>query len=350
MAKKKSKEKEMFHIAEWYGMPFLDLSDGDRLRLGKFKASGKMLDKKEMQRIVDLREKVKAGPLTPTEQKRLADLEARLASLQSTQMICPFRTDAPFPFCNKKGGVCSMRLYQEKPGGGIQPVTGKRAYIRGMCPVRYQEDNTVVQHIGQDLLGDPNPFQVGEVGFLESTGNLDSDPGQSVGNIDMVLAATNTPQGHPMQWAAVEVQAVYFSGKEMGKELTAIANDGGRLSMPKEGRRPDYRSSGPKRFMPQLQIKVPTLRRWGKKMAVVVDIAFFESMGKMREVPDVSNCDIVWYIVDFVQPTPGAAFALQVVDRRLTTLEHSIEGLTGGIPVAKGDFEASIEDKMIAGP
>ncbi len=347
---RKPKDKEMFHVAEWYGLPFLDLTDADRQRLGNFKASGKMLNKKEMKRIVDLREKAKLGPLTATEQKRLTDLEARLTALQSTQMSCPFRTDTPFAFCNKPGGVCSMRLYQEEPGGGIQKVPGKRSYIRGMCPVRYQENNTVAQHIGQDLLGDPNPFQVGEVGFLESTGNLDSDPGQSVGNIDMVLAATNTTAGHPMKWVAVEVQAVYFSGKEMGKELTAIANDGGRLSMPKEGRRPDYRSSGPKRLMPQLQIKVPTLRRWGKKMAVVVDIAFFKSMGKMREVPDVSNCDIVWYLVDFIQAAPGAPFKLQVVDRRLTTLEHSIEGLTGGIPVAIGEFEGAIEDKMNAGP
>ena len=347
---KTSKDKEMFHIAEWYGLPFFDLTDADRLRLGTFKASGKMLNKVEMKRIVDLREKAKLGPLTAAEQKRLTDLEARLTALKTTQMPCPFRTDTPFPFCNKLGGVCSMRLYQEKPGGGIQPVKGKRAYIRGMCPVRYQENNTVAQHIGRDLLDDPSPFQVGEVGFLESTGSLDSDPGQSVGNIDMVLAATNTPIHHPMKWAAVEVQAVYFSGKEMGAELTAIANNGGQLAMPKEGRRPDYRSSGPKRLMPQLQIKVPTLRRWGKKMAVVVDIAFFESMGKMREVSDVSNCDIVWYLVDFVQPGPKAPFELRVVDRRLTTLENSIEGLTGGIPVAKGDFEGAIEDKMNAGP
>ncbi len=350
MAKKKTKDKEMFHIAEWYGLPFFDLTDSDRLRLGKFRTSGKMLNKTEMNRIVDLRAKAKLKPLTATEQKRLTNLEGRLTALKATQMPCPFRTDTPFPFCNKPGGVCSMRLYQEKPGNGIQPVTGKRAYIRGMCPVRYQENNTVAQHIGQDLLADPNPFQVGEVGFLESSGNLDSDPGQSVGNIDMVLAAMNTPPGHPMKWAAVEVQAVYFSGKEMGKELTAIANNGGMLTMPNEGRRPDYRSSGPKRLMPQLQIKVPTLRRWGKKMAVVVDIAFFESMGKMRETPDVSNCDIVWYLVDFIQPTPGAPFKLQMVDRRLTTLEHSIEGLTGGIAVAMGDFESAIEVKMNTGP
>ncbi len=345
-----STSSEAFHIAEWYGLPFLDLPDSDRQRLGKFRASGKMLNKTEMKRLVDLRTKANLGPLTAVEQKRLTDLEGRLTSLRATQMPCPFRTDTPFPFCNKPGGVCSMRLYKEQPGGGIQTVTGKRAHIRGMCPLRYQENNSVAQHIGQDILGDPQPFQVGEVGFLESTGNLDSAAGQSVGNIDMVLAATNTPTGHPMKWVAVEIQAVYFSGKEMGKELTAIAKNGGRATMPSEGRRPDYRSSGPKRLMPQLQIKVPTLRRWGKKMAVVVDIAFFKSMGKMREVPDLSNCDIVWYLVDFIQAAPGMPFELKVVDRRLTTLEHSIEGLTGGIPVAMGQFEGSIEDKMNAGP
>ena len=45
-------------------------------------------------------------------------------------------------------------------------------------------------------------------------------------------------------------------------------------------RRPDYRGGAPKRLMPQLQIKVPTLRRC-RKMAVVVDRAFFDSVGEM---------------------------------------------------------------------
>lgn len=256
----------------------------------------------------------------------------------------------PFPFCTKVGGVCSMRLYEDRPPT-IAPVTGGRSYIRAMCPYRFQEKNRIFQHIGQDLLGDPAPFQAGEVGFLKSTGNLDSAAGRSVGNIDMVLAATNTPAGYPMQWCAVEIQAVYFSGKNMPDEIKEIYKMQGKLSMPKEGRRPDYRSSGPKRLMPQLQIKVPTLRRWGKKMVVVVDVAFFKSMGTMRTVDDVSNGDIVWCLVDFEQPAPGKPFELKVLQpSTYTTMEAAIEGLTGGNPVPLAEFEGDIQDKIDATP
>jgi hypothetical protein len=97
-----------------------------------------------------------------------------------------------------------------------------------------------------------------------------------------------------MRWAALEIQAVYFSGATMGAEFHLLRHhEATGVPFPAGHRRPDYRSSGPKRLMPQLQIKVPSLRRWGKKMAVVVDEGFFGALGKMDEVKDVSNCDIV---------------------------------------------------------
>ncbi len=84
--------------------------------------------------------------------------------------------------------------------------------------------------------------------------------------------------------------------------------------------------------MPQLQIKVPTLRRWGKKMAVVVDRAFFDSVGEMDRVSDISNADIAWFVVRF-EEVPGTAYSRIVRDEvRYTTLERSVDGLTGGSP------------------
>jgi Restriction endonuclease NotI len=151
-----------------------------------------------------------------------------------------------------------------------------------------------------------------------------------------------------MQWAAVEIQAVYFSGREMNIEFRHLAETGGAISMAQEGRRPDYRSSGPKRLMPQLQIKVPTLRRWGKKMAIVVDVPFFQSMGAMQSVPHVSNADIVWFLVDFVDQEGAGEKVLTVVREVYTTLESSIEGLTGGIPVSLDEFEVRIKSKTEA--
>ena len=69
----------MYHIAEWYGEPYYDLSDARRQQLAGFKASGKMLQKDEMKRILKYRDKAANGTITSKETTSLQKLEARLA-------------------------------------------------------------------------------------------------------------------------------------------------------------------------------------------------------------------------------------------------------------------------------
>ncbi|MEX5600400.1 NotI family restriction endonuclease [Pseudophaeobacter sp. C1-32P7] len=303
------------------------------------------MKKAEIDRMIALERKKADTSLTDREEERLKVLHAKKEKQFEGEMTCPFRTDTPLPTCTKPGGVCSLRVYSDVDGT-ISPVDGERGMIRAICPYRFHQDNTVFQHIGDRLLNDGTPVQAGEVGFLESTGNLDSAPGEDVGRIDMILVQSNASEASSLNWAAVEIQAVYFSGKEMKIEFDDLIKRGGSAAMPVEARRPDYRSSGPKRLMPQLQIKVPTLRRWGKKMAIVVDVPFFRSMGQMRPVNDISNSDIVWILVDFVKK-PGSDIAhLEVVEEFATTLESAIEGLTGGVAVPLGEFEARIIGKI----
>lgn len=336
---------ERFHIAEWYGRPFLELTDAERLELAEHKVGGSAMKKDEIARLIALEAKEAATPLTNQEDARLAVLRNKLEQQKQNEQPCPFRTDSLYPTCTKPGGVCSLQLLSDD-NGQIAEVHGERGKVRAMCPYRFHQNNTVFRHVGEQLLDDPDPKQMGEVGFLESTGNLDSAAGADVGYIDMILASPRAGPEFPLKWAPVEIQAVYFSGKEMPIEFRHIRDNAGALSMPQEARRPDYRSSGPKRLMPQLQIKVPTLRRWGKKMAVVVDLPFFRSMGEMRTVSEVSNADIVWFLVDFPRPPHGAHRELVVVEQLYTTLESAIEGLTGGVPVSLNHFEGRIEDKI----
>jgi hypothetical protein len=336
---------ERFHIGEWYGKPFLDLTDSERLALADHKVGGSAMTKVEIDRMVSLEEKqaVQSG-LTASETKRLEVLHEKLEVQRREEMPCPFRTDSPHPTCTKPGGVCSLQLLSDN-NGSPSGITGERGMVRALCPYRFHQENTIFKHIGQRLLQDESPEQVGEVGFLESTGNLDSAAGTDVGYIDMILVSHPPVKEIPLRWAAVEIQAVYFSGPEMSAEFRHLKETAGALSMAKEGRRPDYRSSGPKRLMPQLQIKVPTLRRWGKKMAVVVDVPFFRSMGTMATVSHVSNADIVWFLVDFPQTTPGTPRKLVVVEEIYTTLEAAIDGLTGGVPIALDEFQTRIVSK-----
>lgn len=272
--------------------------------------------------------------------------------LRRTPQPCPFMARRQDAVCSKSGGVCSLRLFRYEPhpvtkrAMGI-PVTGPQGDLRITCPYRFHDNLDVFKWVGEIVLGDPNPQLVGEVGFLESGASTDGDGGDDVGRIDMVLVSTRTPAGAPMHWAALEIQAVYFSGDAMKGEFAAYADPSvDWIIYPAGRRRPDYRSSGPKRLMPQLQIKVPTLRRWGKKMIVVVDRAFFDSIGEMDNVAEISNADIVWFIVRF-EEVAGEKRTRMVRDEvRYTTLERSVEGLTGGRPVPLPVFETRISEKI----
>lgn len=268
-----------------------------------------------------------------------------------TPQPCPFQALKPDAVCSKEGGVCSLRLYsyaqhpEAERAMGI-PVEGTQGDFRATCPYRFHDDLNVFKWVGETILGDPDPMLVAEVGFLEAGATTDNEGGDDVGRIDMVLVSNETPEGAPMAWAALEIQAVYFSGNAMRGEFEAF-NDAlvDWVIFPAGRRRPDYRSSGPKRLMPQLQIKVPTLRRWGKKMAVIVDRSFFDSIGEMDNVVDISNADIAWFIVKFEEIEGQKRTRIVRDEVRYTTLERSVEGLTGGKPVPLSVFENRIAEK-----
>jgi hypothetical protein len=184
---------------------------------------------------------------------------------------------------------------------------------------------------------------LGQVNFLRrvpAIGEEEQRPvREQVGRIDNVLMVRDT---EPLHWCAVEIQAVYFSGDSMNREFQAILLQKGHgLPFPAGRRRPDYRSSGPKRLMPQLQIKVPTLRRWGKKMAVVVDEDFFKAMGRMKTVDEMSNCDVAWFVVKY-----DDKLRLGTEGVYLTTLEESVDSLVAGRAVSLAEFEQRILVKL----
>lgn len=313
MAKKSKDISPRFGIGEWFGLNLMQLTAEDRRQF----ASNVLKPKKER-------------PSQP----------------------CPFQALKTDAVCTKDGGVCSLRLYSQgtHPTNGCAvgvPVEGKQGELRATCPYRFHDELDVFRWVGETILNDPDPLLVGEVGFLEAGASTDSEGGDDVGRIDMVLVSAMTPKVAPMNWAALEIQAVYFSGNAMRGEFDAFNDDAVNWVIFPAGRRhPDYRSSGPKRLMPQLQIKVPTLRRWGKKMAVVVDRAFFDSIGEMDNVAEISNADIAWFIVRFEEVEGQKRTRIVRDEVRYTTLERSVEGLTGGKPVPLPLFETRIAEKI----
>ena len=318
---KKTKPKQLFGIAEWYGRLYRSLSDAER---------------------------------------------KSLVSAPYGTLPCPFLADVPTLgpksgklTCSKSGGVCSLRNFHE-PESTEELSFGP---ISATCPNRFLEGGVVVRHIGKLLLGTESPAFAKELPFLkrplsgkadqaidETLADQDSqelalvDAGaEDVGRIDLVLVNPDDPAN----WCAVEFQAVYFSGAEMGVDYTAIkAFTGNGIPLPAKGRRPDFRSSGPKRLMPQLMIKVPALRRWGHKMVVVVDEPFFDALDPMEVAGHVSNSDIVWVVTKFDDSLGVGNAELQIVKTVNTTLESAVKGLTAGRPTTLPEFEQKLASKV----
>jgi Restriction endonuclease NotI len=275
--------------------------------------------------------------------------QERLALLENEHRDCPYLAAAPDlapksgSRCSKKGGVCSIRNFQEDGNFGT---------IAATCPNRFFEDKLVLKTVGKLLLGTDKPHIAKEIPFLVRDSNKksteydipDNAKTEDVGRIDLVCVA---PGSSPLLWCAVEMQAVYFSGKEMGADFRNIRNHTGNgIPATGGGRRPDFRSSGPKRLMPQLQIKVPTLRRWGKKMVVVVDEPFFGALGEMDHVSHVSNADIVWVVVRYKEVEDSQSAKIEIANIINTTLECAVDGLTAGYPTSLPEFEAKLLAKL----
>lgn len=151
-----------------------------------------------------------------------------------------------------------------------------------------------------------------------------------------------------LRWYGLEIQAVYFSGRGMQSEFVTLRDDHNPdLPFPGAVRRPDWRSSSAKRLMPQLQIKVPTLRRWGSKLAVAVDSPFFESMGGPSPTPsrDLNDGDIIC-LVSRLLSNGGGGYALSRGHWEVLTLEESCKRLLAAETISRGAFEQTLLDKL----
>ena len=164
--------------------------------------------------------------------------------------------------------------------------------------------------------------------------------GRAAGRVDLVIAR----DGDASSWFGLEIQAVYFSGNGMLADFGLLRDNADeKPPEPTAIRRPDRRSSGAKRLMPQLQVKGPTLRRWGTKLAVAVDRPFFDAIGGPSEEPshDLNDGDIVWLVPRITD------------DRRLVedhwevlSLEESSDKLLSAETVKRQEFEDMLRAKL----
>ena len=260
------------------------------------------------------------------------------------RLPCPFQqTLLPGALCSKAGGVCSIRRYSEMPSGEVR---ASDAEVTTVCPNRFLGNADLLRWAGEVLLQTTHPIVVKEVPFLAKLGASDESEGgestssRATGRIDWVLVHPDTST---LRWCAFETQAVYFSGKAMESEFESWKHARpGSTPFPNETRRPDYRSSGPKRLAPQLRVKVPELRNWNAKTCVLVDRYFFSQMGNLPSVVGtgankLANCEVVWLIADY--DSEGDMTRGEV---RYSRLEESIAALNATESIGKDKFEKSL--------
>jgi len=304
--------------------------------------------------------------MTPEERKScgtLAAMQIKAATGAATKApVCPFlSTLIPNAKCHKRGGVCSIRKYAQGEHGIGVAVEGDK--IVTTCPSRFiqdiEEGKSVFVWVSEKMLDIANPTIVKETPFLRKLSEAavavtelevkDDDQGDDeehkAGRIDWIVVNPHTMTATDLQWAAVETQALYFSGGKMIVEFDAYAKDPSPVLFPLGKRRPDYRSSGPKRLSPQLDVKVPVLVSWGKKVAVVIDRFFYENMSRLDEAYSGSNekakrdnSTVVWFIVDYGEDMKLKAHAV-----RYTTLESSRKALNATEPLAKSNFTDNLK-------
>lgn len=172
--------------------------------------------------------------------------------------------------CRFRSGPCT-KSSKTDPIGICSISDGKEA--ASLCPVRFLEDGRIFRDAARIAFGETASFAIfPEIRILQVPDSKKPGNLKKIGKVDFVLGSVEA--GTVTDFCAVEVQAAYFSGTETRTALKYFVENRnfGTLDI---FRRPDFRSSAQKRLIPQLQLKVPVFRRWGKKFFVVVDTQFF---------------------------------------------------------------------------
>ncbi len=308
--------------------------------------------------------------LSPEQRQEYGQLAVRQSAsavrILAEAPACPFlSTLLPGARCNKKGGVCSIRKYAPGDGASGIPVEGDK--IVTVCPSRFiqdvEEGKSLFVWIAEKMLDISKPTIVKETPFLRSVADVrlpaeaahdpeiaadveaEEEEEKKAGRIDWIVVNPASMGGNDIEWAAIETQALYFSGTKMMVEFEAYAAAPGPVLFPVGKRRPDYRSSGPKRLSPQLDVKVPVLTAWGKKVAIVIDRFFFDNMNRLDDLyvrgderARRDNAAIIWFIVEFDEQLRLRAYQVHY-----TNLESSRRALNATEPLAKADFTNNLK-------
>jgi len=239
---------------------------------------------------------------------------------------------------------CNFRKARCNKGNSTDPL-GICSFSNGaaatvVCPARFQERLRLFADAGQLAFGPEKKVAViPEIRVLRV-----EVPGKSprrIGKIDFMLAALDD-NGNAVDFAALEVQAVYISGKSIRPAFNHFLD---KKVLPEFAeRRPDFRSSAQKRLMPQLSLKVPVFRRWGKRFFVAVDQTFFDALPAMPTVDHIENSEVTWLVYPFKKS--GKIFEMGPPRAVFTLWDEVVAALREGSAPKPGEMLAELQANL----
>ncbi len=250
--------------------------------------------------------------------------------------LCPFNNRVPN--CTKDKakdplGVCSV-------------FDGDKTAIT--CPVRFRESWLIADAAAKFF------FPPGANWTSLTEVRLPDKNGKSAGNIDVVLVSYDA-MGHITDFGAVEVQAVYISGNVRNAFNFYTQDPAKNFSLTWEGDnypRPDYLSSSRKRLAPQLIYKGGILNQWGKKMAVVVDQSFFQTLPVLPETSQAQSI-VAWLVYDLLKSPANNRYALNLIKSVYTDFNTALEKITtadaGPVEVFMELLQEKLDEKFETG-
>lgn len=219
---------------------------------------------------------------------------------------------------------------------GVCSASGPNGNAVITCPERFKSD-VVWEDLQAHLFPDADDdFFVLEEGKLGEAGRID-------------LIPVTHRDGEITDFAAVEIQASYFSGGSIREEFTEYMDrvDDGQHPQPPDGsRQMDYRSCVDKRLLPQLEEKVETVEAWDRKFGVILQKIAFENSNIVRRIDRVPEDDATFFffVYEYVEDAPQ--YRLELNELYPTTFEEIQNAIGESKAPDEEEFTAYLERKL----
>lgn len=240
------------------------------------------------------------------------------ATASRSEKLCPFR-----------GSPCT-KVRKIDPVGVCSLSQGQEATV--VCPVRFLQKQRIFSDAGKIAFGsgvDVVAFPEFKLLTVEGVGRNGND--KKIGKVDFLIG--KLVDSEITDFAALEVQAVYSSGGGVEDAFRRFMDGGAPTD---ENLGVDFRSSAQKRLVPQLELKVPVFRRWGKKFFVAIDTTFYAALPEFGSTSE-GNSEVTWLAYPITQPDPHRDYVMGAPEIHFTEWSKVQHALKEGVPPSGPD-------------